>query len=215
MLTATVTSELSEETEDTRPPTDSAQPPDITMYETVGVANADVSGSTITANASTAESADDSGTSGYHNCTQDHTPTFPGMKVVADCTGIDQVDVCNTENTTGVDLSVVDNGTDIVRDEFVDKEIKKYPSDRGHFYATVTDMDIRRKIVRYGPCQPLISFPPNEKGRRFPVDYYFAKTKTGIKIKRQWLCDSVLTNKVYCEFCWLFANRNSVHFRSG
>ena len=78
MLTATVTSELSEETEYTR------TPPEITMHETVCVADADVPGSTITANAATAESADDSGTSGYHNRMQDHTPTLPGMEVVAD-----------------------------------------------------------------------------------------------------------------------------------
>ena len=97
------------------------------MHETVGVADADVPGSTITANATTAESADDPETSGHHNQMQNHTPTLPGMEVVADCTGIDQVDVCHTVNTTGADLSVVDNDTDIVRDEFVDKE---YPSDR-------------------------------------------------------------------------------------
>ena len=42
MPTATVTSELSEETEDTRTSTDSPQPPYITMHETVGVADADV-----------------------------------------------------------------------------------------------------------------------------------------------------------------------------
>jgi hypothetical protein len=202
----------SEHTRSTRTLTGPSQPPppDITMQITVGTADADVAESTITANAATAESADESGTSGHHSRMQDHSPTLPGtsgMELVADCIGSDEVDVCNRVDTSGADLTVVDT----VRDEFFDN---KYPSDRGHFNATVTDTDITRKIVMHGPCQPDISFPPNEKGRRFSADYYSTTTKTGMKIKRQWLCYSVLNNTVYCESCWLFANRNSRNFRS-
>ncbi|XP_060846259.1 zinc finger MYM-type protein 1-like [Rhopalosiphum padi] len=35
---------------------------------------------------------------------------------------------------------------------------------------------------------------------------------TGIKIPRSWLCYSVDLNRVYCETCWLFADRNNPKF---
>jgi len=37
-------------------------------------------------------------------------------------------------------------------------------------------------------------------------------SRTGIKIPRSWLCYSVDLNRVYCETCWLFADRNYPKF---
>jgi hypothetical protein len=34
-------------------------------------------------------------------------------------------------------------------------------------------------------------------------------TKAGIKVPRMWLCYSLVLNKVYCESCWLFADRKN------
>ncbi|CAI6372769.1 unnamed protein product [Macrosiphum euphorbiae] len=37
-------------------------------------------------------------------------------------------------------------------------------------------------------------------------------TKMGSRIPRTWLCYSVILDKVYCEVCWLFANRRNSSF---
>jgi len=39
-------------------------------------------------------------------------------------------------------------------------------------------------------------------------------TKSGLQIPRLWLCYSILLNRVYCETCWLFANRNQKGFKN-
>ncbi|ODM90399.1 Zinc finger MYM-type protein 5 [Orchesella cincta] len=69
-------------------------------------------------------------------------------------------------------------------------------------------------IMQLGPCQPEIDFPENSRGRRFAASYYQLKTATGLRIQRKWLCYSLKLDKVYCETCWLFGNRNSPHYRS-
>lgn len=37
-------------------------------------------------------------------------------------------------------------------------------------------------------------------------------SKSGNKIPRNWLCYSIILNKIYCETCWLFADRLYKHF---
>ena len=66
----------------------------------------------------------------------------------------------------------------------------------------------------YGPCKPNIEFPQNEKHRKFSSDYYFTMSKSGNKIPRTWLCYSIILNKIYCETCWLFADRSYKHYNS-
>jgi Domain of unknown function (DUF4371)/hAT family C-terminal dimerisation region len=95
-------------------------------------------------------------------------------------------------------------------DSFYDQT---YPTDRGNFDDTILDTDLKKKIVLFGPCQPHIPFPSNDTGRKFSVEYYSTVTKAGMKIRREWLCYSVKTNTVYCDSCWLFADRCSTNFR--
>ncbi|XP_060846286.1 zinc finger MYM-type protein 1-like, partial [Rhopalosiphum padi] len=92
-----------------------------------------------------------------------------------------------------------------------------YPTDRGHFKGPIIDSKLKRTILTYGPCRPLIQFPYriiHGNNRKFSVDYYNMKTKTGVLIPRLWLCYSVKLDKVYCETCWLFVDYNHRNFKS-
>lgn len=94
-----------------------------------------------------------------------------------------------------------------------------FPTDRGKFPETINDSNLKRKILQFGPCKPNNKFPENSstyyndktesKSRTFSSEYYFVTNPTGVKIPRSWLCYSVDLNKVYCETCWLFADRKS------
>ncbi|XP_060863504.1 zinc finger MYM-type protein 1-like [Metopolophium dirhodum] len=88
----------------------------------------------------------------------------------------------------------------------------KYPTDRGHFEGEVCT-SLKKSILLFGQCKPSIKFPRNHVNRCFSTGYYYITTKTGIKIPRQWLCYSLILDKAYCEFCWLFANRQYEHFK--
>lgn len=88
----------------------------------------------------------------------------------------------------------------------------KYPTDRGHFEGEVCT-SLKKSILLFGPCKPSIKFPRNHVNRCFSTGYYYITTKTGIRIPRQWLCYSLILDKAYCEFCWLFANRQYEHFK--
>lgn len=39
-------------------------------------------------------------------------------------------------------------------------------------------------------------------------------SKSGNKIPRSWLCYSIILNKIYCETCWLFADRFYKHYNA-
>ncbi|XP_060859470.1 zinc finger MYM-type protein 1-like [Metopolophium dirhodum] len=88
----------------------------------------------------------------------------------------------------------------------------KYPTDRGHFEGEVCT-SLKKSILLFGQCKPSIKFPRNHVNRCFSTGYYYITTKTGIKIPRQWLCYSLILDKAYCEFCWLFAIRQYEHFK--
>ncbi|XP_025419683.1 uncharacterized protein LOC112690005 [Sipha flava] len=93
----------------------------------------------------------------------------------------------------------------------------EYPTDRGHFEDIISS-DMKYSIVSYGPCRPIINFPYSPDGsgvlRKFSASYYNMTTKSGLQIPRLWLCYSILLNRVYCETCWLFANRNQKGFKN-
>ncbi|KAF0748947.1 zinc finger MYM-type protein 1-like [Aphis craccivora] len=86
-----------------------------------------------------------------------------------------------------------------------------YPTDRYHFDENTKDSNLKRLILKYGSCLPNIQFPytENENGKsyRFSKHYYFMKLKSGLIVPRNWLCYSVGLDVMYCETCWLFANR--------
>jgi len=99
--------------------------------------------------------------------------------------------------------------------------ITAFPTDRGKFSETINNANLKRKIILFGPCKPNIKFPvnavtnfddSNAKQRTFSSQYYFVMNPTGIKIPRSWLCYSVDLNRVYCESCWLFADRKYPKF---
>lgn len=87
-----------------------------------------------------------------------------------------------------------------------------YPTDRGHFEEKVCD-SIKRSILLFGPCKPIIEFKRDDKNRCFSQSYYNMITKSGSKIPRSWLCYSMILDKAYCESCWLFADRGNANFR--
>ncbi|KAL4091709.1 hypothetical protein QTP88_026360 [Uroleucon formosanum] len=93
----------------------------------------------------------------------------------------------------------------------------EYPTDRGHFEDIISS-DMKYSIMSYGPCRPIINFPYSPDGsgilRKFSASYYNMTTKSGLQIPRLWLCYSILLNRVYCETCWLFANRSQKGFKN-
>lgn len=88
----------------------------------------------------------------------------------------------------------------------------KYPSDRDHFSENVAD-EIKQFIVNHGPCKPKGPFP-KQQNRCFSKTYYEKVTKTGMIIPREWLCYSAQGDYVYCQSCWLFADRSSSFYYS-
>jgi len=94
----------------------------------------------------------------------------------------------------------------------------EYPTDRIHFEDTIKNNYIKRCILAYGPCRPDIVFPKTTKedGKsiHFSKFYYNKILKSGIQVPRFWLCYSVGLDSVYCETCWLFANRLYAFFNN-
>lgn len=80
----------------------------------------------------------------------------------------------------------------------------------------IKDSNLKRLILSYGSCRPIIKFPytqyENGKSYSFSKNYYFIKLKSGLSVPRKWLCYSVGLDAVYCESCWLFANRDYSYF---
>jgi len=66
----------------------------------------------------------------------------------------------------------------------------------------------------YEPCKPNIQFLQNEKHGKFSSKYFYALSKSGNKISRNWLCYSIILNKIYCETCWLFADQFYKHYNA-
>ncbi|KAL4141985.1 hypothetical protein QTP88_004518 [Uroleucon formosanum] len=89
-----------------------------------------------------------------------------------------------------------------------------YPTDQAHFLGITLTSVIKRSIIEYGPCRPKIEFPRNEDKRKFSVEYYYLSSKSGNRIPRTWLCYSPILNYVYCESCWLFADRQYINYKS-
>lgn len=88
-------------------------------------------------------------------------------------------------------------------------------SDIGHFLEFPIDNTLRKKVIANGPHQPKGPFPKDPvSNRSFSCDYYYINTKAGQKIDRKWLCYSNVLDGVYCQVCWLFANRHDQNFHS-
>jgi hypothetical protein len=92
----------------------------------------------------------------------------------------------------------------------------KYPTDRFYFEENILNIAIKKCIMSYGPCRPEIVFPitKREDGSSYHFSsYYYEQTlKSGVIVPRLWLCYSVGLDCVYCETCWLFANRHYSYF---
>lgn len=70
-------------------------------------------------------------------------------------------------------------------------------------------------ILNSKPCRPKGPFPKDPTSNRsFSSDFYYKTTKTGQKLERFWLCYSPSLNGVYCEACWLFADRTDPKFKN-
>lgn len=98
-----------------------------------------------------------------------------------------------------------------------------FPTDRGNFPETLTSSSLKKQIILYGPCKPSDKYALRSNSMvtdgksnplRFSSDYYYALTKMGRKIRRIWLCYSVVLEKTYCETCWLFADRRGIMFKT-
>ncbi|XP_046688688.1 zinc finger MYM-type protein 5-like isoform X2 [Homalodisca vitripennis] len=76
-----------------------------------------------------------------------------------------------------------------------------------HFPDQIIDPEVKKRIIELGlgPYQPVGPFPYDGKqGRSFSDNYFTLKSKSGLKLKRTWLCYSSKLDCVYCQPCWLF-----------
>ncbi|XP_025406052.1 uncharacterized protein LOC112680228 [Sipha flava] len=97
-------------------------------------------------------------------------------------------------------------------------EYHEYLTDRFFVEVNIRNIDIKKCIMSYGPCRPDIVFPITKKedgsSYHFPSYYYEQTLKSDVKIPRFWLYYSVGLDCVYCETCWLFANRHYSYFKN-
>lgn len=155
--------------------------------------------------------------------------TDPNNSCIDECTDIQQDSAASTSSEINKECEIQDDSGELDRrdvlneDESANYRIEehpeesvqcsgsKYPTDRGDFQTDIIDNKTKRFIISQGSCKPKGIFPRDEKqgGRCFSETYYTMKTKAGISIPRVWLCYSPKLDSVYCEPCWLFADRNS------
>lgn len=90
--------------------------------------------------------------------------------------------------------------------------LERFPTDRANFSENIEDANIKRYILKTGPCKPKGPFPTDKSSRCFSESYYTSTTKVGMKLPRSWLCYSPKLDCGYCEPCWLFANRNAPYY---
>lgn len=94
-------------------------------------------------------------------------------------------------------------------------QLDSHPSDKGLFDDPVLTPEEKRFIIAAGSCRPRGPFPIDEATKSHFSEYFYDLTnKAGVKIPRRWLCYSTILDCVYCEPCWLFADRQSPHFQS-
>lgn len=80
-----------------------------------------------------------------------------------------------------------------------------------HFPDQIIDPEVKKRIIELGPYQPVGPFPYDGKqGRSFSDNYFTLKSKSGLKLKRTWLCYSSKLDCVYCQPCWLFPQKGPV-----
>ncbi|XP_078507675.1 zinc finger MYM-type protein 1-like [Lissotriton helveticus] len=133
----------------------------------------------------------------------------------------DKISQCS-DQTTNVPFSIeapIEESEDIMSKdvEFHLEELESsnspfcqdlYPSDRGNFLDKPWhDAELRRFVIRSGPCKPIGPFPRDNKNRCFSTKYYYKENRTGDKTPRLWLCYSLKMDSAYCEPCWLFGDR--------
>uniref|UniRef100_A0A3B3YLV2 DUF4371 domain-containing protein n=1 Tax=Poecilia mexicana TaxID=48701 RepID=A0A3B3YLV2_9TELE len=89
-----------------------------------------------------------------------------------------------------------------------------FPTDQASFVENIQDANIKRYILKMGPCRPKFPFPTDINNRSFSESYYTSTNKVGMKFPRSWMCYSPKLDCCYCEPCWLFANRNAAYYNS-
>ncbi|KAK0072884.1 hypothetical protein PV326_014023, partial [Microctonus aethiopoides] len=85
-----------------------------------------------------------------------------------------------------------------------------FNSDCALYSRDISD-DLQKIILSLELSQPKGPFPKNADKRSFSENHYYVLTKTNQKIER---CYSKVNDAVYCEPCWLFADRHDPYFRS-
>ncbi|XP_063749772.1 zinc finger MYM-type protein 1-like [Eleginops maclovinus] len=108
------------------------------------------------------------------------------------------------------DSENVGSGTSSDLECAVDRPSDPYPSDRANFPVDISDSDVKRSIIKQGPCKYEGPYPRDARGRCFSKEYYNRVSKKGTQISRKWLCYSPKMDRVYCQCCWLFGDRTSV-----
>ena len=104
--------------------------------------------------------------------------------------------------------------TQTADDENLPAPLEGFPTDRANFAENIQDANIRRYILKMGPCRPKGPFPTDNDNQCFSKSYYTSTTKIGIKLPRSWMCYSPKLDCCYCEPCWLFANRSAPYYNN-
>lgn len=120
------------------------------------------------------------------------------------------VEVDSELETISNSFKAKEDGEDL--DDKVEGQLFLASSDIANYSAPLNEEE-KSSILLLEPCRPEGPFPKDGKNRSFNSDFYYLETKTGQKLERFWLCYSPVMDGVYCEPCWLFADRNDPNFK--
>ena len=92
-----------------------------------------------------------------------------------------------------------------------------YQTDPALFKNVIMTPKLIRTICRAGPCQPGLTksyngFPIDSEGRHFQRDWYQKSIGNTGSETRKWLVYSPSSDKMFCHFCWMFADKSSDHY---
>uniref|UniRef100_A0A3B4ZPX6 DUF4371 domain-containing protein n=1 Tax=Stegastes partitus TaxID=144197 RepID=A0A3B4ZPX6_9TELE len=88
--------------------------------------------------------------------------------------------------------------------DYENPPLECFPTDQANFAENIHDANIKRYILKMGPCRPKGPFPTDNDNWWFSESYYTSTTKVGMKLP--YCC--------YCEPCWLFGNRNAPYYNN-
>lgn len=125
-------------------------------------------------------------------------------------------EIATASTSMQVPVILENNGTEILEEVSVAEDILDLNAKDKASYLLPPNSDEKQLIIACGAHQPDGPFLKDDKsGRSFSSLYYTTISKAGVRIKRNWLCYSVIRNYAYCQACWLFSQKQETSWTTG